>query len=202
MKKLIKHLHNVNKHRFLVFLHCLRLGIPLRGIKHDLSKYSLKELIPSVKYFIGNVTPVYGQRADNKVYSQIAVTHTHRNKHHYEYWIDIYKNNVVLIMMPYKYILEYVADIISASKVYNKKIYTRAFPYDYFYSHSMYSPMHKGTREFILKILSIYKESGFKKLKKGNTKKIYKEIKDSHPLTEIHPIDLNKDIDIEIKMNK
>ena len=199
MKKLIKHLHNVNMHRFLVFIHCLRLGIPFRGLKHDLSKYSLKELVPSVKYFIGNVTPVYGQRKDNRVYSQIAVTHTHRNKHHYEYWIDIYKNNVVLIMMPYKYILEYVADIISASKVYNKKTYTKSFPYEYFYSHSSFSPMHKGTREFILRVLTIYSESGFKKLKKKYTKKIYKEVKDKYPLTEIHPIDINNDVNIELK---
>jgi len=199
MKKLIKHLHNVNKHRFLVFIHSIRLGIPFRGLIHDLSKYTLKELVPSTKYFIGNVTPVYGQRKDNDVYSLLAVTHTHRNKHHYEYWIDIYKNNVVLIMMPYKYILEYVADIISASKVYNKKTFTRNFPYEYFYSHSMYSPMHKGTREFILRVLSIYSESGFKRLKKRNTKKIYKEIKEKYPLTEIHPIDLNNDVDIKLK---
>ena len=195
---IIKHLHLVNKHRFFVFIHCIRLGLPFRGLKHDLSKYSPFELFNSAKYYRGSGTPIYVQRRKEGVYSSLAVRHTHRNKHHYEYWIDIYLNNVVLIMMPYKYAIEYVADIISASKVYNHKKYYRSLPYEYFASHSSYSPMHKGTREFVLTILSEYAKHGFKYLKKKHSKKIYQEIKNKYPKVEIHPIDLSDDIKIDL----
>lgn len=196
--KSIRHLHLINKHRFLVFIHCIKLGIFFQGLKHDLSKYSPKEFIPSAKYFKGNGTPIYMQRRKEGVYSSIAVRHTKRNKHHYEYWIDIYKNNVVLIMMPYKYLLEYVADIISASKVYNKKSYNRSLPCEYFSTHSSLSPMHKGTREYVLTLLKEYSKNGFKYLKKKYTKKIYLDIQKKYPKVEIHPIDLNNDIKIEL----
>ena len=196
--KSIKHLHLVNKHRFLVFIHCMRLGIFFQGLKHDLSKYSPYEFLKSAKYFRGCGTPIFVQRRNEGVYSSIAVRHTHKNKHHYEYWIDIYKNNVVLIMMPYKYLLEYVADIISASKVYNKKAFNRFLPYEYFSTHSSLSPMHKGTRDFVLTLLKEYSSKGFKNLKKKHTKKIYMEIKNKYPKVEIHPIDLNNDIKIEL----
>ena len=35
-----KHLHIVNKHRWEVFKLSCRVGIPFRGLVHDLSKYS------------------------------------------------------------------------------------------------------------------------------------------------------------------
>ena len=198
MIKLLKHLKIVNKHRFYVFIHMARMGFLFQGLRHDLSKYSFSELLPSAKYFQGDKSPVYKQRQDNKIYSLIAVTHTRKNKHHYEYWIDIYKNNVVLKMMPYKYAIEYAADVIAASKAYNKKEFNRNMPYDYFINHTSYSPMHKGTREFVLSLLKLYAESGFKYLNRKNTKNIYNEIYNRHEEVEIHPINLDEDIKIEI----
>ena len=196
--KILRHFHLVNKHRFLVFIHCIRLGIPFQGIKHDLSKYSPYEFFNSAKYYKGSSTPINEQRRHDGVYSTIAIKHTRRNKHHYEYWVDIFLNNVVLKMMPYKYALEYVADIIAASKAYNHKTFTRNLPYDYFSSHSYYSPMHKGTREFVLSLLKEYSTSGFKNLKKKMTKNLFLEIKNKYPEVEIHPIDLSTNTQINI----
>ncbi len=45
--KLIRHLHNVNTHRFYVFILCCKVGIPFQGLMHDLSKYSLTFNSPS-----------------------------------------------------------------------------------------------------------------------------------------------------------
>ena len=35
------HLHTVNQHRLKVFILCCKAGIPIQGLLHDLSKYSL-----------------------------------------------------------------------------------------------------------------------------------------------------------------
>ena len=46
-----KHLNLVNRHRFKVFCLCCKAGEPLRGLLHDLSKYSPAEFFAGVKYF-------------------------------------------------------------------------------------------------------------------------------------------------------
>lgn len=171
----IKHFNLINKHRFLVFVHSIKLGIPIRGLLHDLSKYSPTEFINSAKYYNGNSSPIYAQRLDNKMYSTISVHHIKHNKHHFEYWIDFFKGNLVLRAMPYKYALEYVADMISASKVYNHKNYTKDKPLAYFLERKDHFLMNSCTKEFVEKLLTIYKDQGFKPLKKKLTKKIYDE---------------------------
>ena len=50
MKYFIKHLNVVNRHRFEVFKLCCKCGFPLRGLLHDLSKYSYTEFSESIKY--------------------------------------------------------------------------------------------------------------------------------------------------------
>ena len=46
-----KYLGVVNRHRFEVFKICVKCGFPVRGILHDLSKYSYIEFSKSVKNF-------------------------------------------------------------------------------------------------------------------------------------------------------
>ena len=41
----LKHLHTINKHRFLVMRLCFKLGLYWQGLTHDLSKYSLIEFL-------------------------------------------------------------------------------------------------------------------------------------------------------------
>ena len=53
-----KHLHMVNKHKYLVFKLSLKAGIPLRGLLHDLSKYSPIEFFEGVKYYDGKISPL------------------------------------------------------------------------------------------------------------------------------------------------
>ena len=59
LKKIFGHLSVVNKHRFKVFSLCCKAGIPIRGILHDLSKYSPEEFIESARYFgEGKFSPI------------------------------------------------------------------------------------------------------------------------------------------------
>ncbi|MDR0832369.1 MAG: DUF5662 family protein, partial [Bacillales bacterium] len=121
MIKFFLHLWLVTKHRFRVFLYCTYAGFFWRGLVHDLSKYSFREFFPSVKYYQGNRSPVFKQREMNNYYSEIGIHHTRKNKHHWEYWVDIYKGGLVLRTLPYAICLEMVCDMIAASKTYNPK---------------------------------------------------------------------------------
>lgn len=177
MKKyhIIKHFNLVNKHRLLVLIHSIKLGIPFRGLLHDLSKYTPTEFLDSAKYYNGTSSPIYSQRLEHQMYSTISVHHIKHNKHHFEYWIDFYKGDLILKAMPYKYALEYVADMISASKVYNRNKFTKEFPLNYFLERKDRFLMNSCTKDFVINMLTIYKNQGFKPLKRKFTKKLYEE---------------------------
>ena len=49
----IAHLKTVLRHRHQVMLHCIRAGIPVQGLLHDLSKFSPTEFIPGALYYQG-----------------------------------------------------------------------------------------------------------------------------------------------------
>lgn len=66
MSKFFKHLHTVNRHRFEVFKLCCKVGIPFRGLVHDLSKYSYEEFSESVKYYTdGTISPLLTSKKEN-----------------------------------------------------------------------------------------------------------------------------------------
>ena len=52
-----KHLRTILRHRRAVFRHCVLAGIPWQGIKHDLSKFSPSEFIPSARHYDGTRSP-------------------------------------------------------------------------------------------------------------------------------------------------
>ena len=97
MKNFFKHLRVVIKHKNLVLIHSYKLGILHLGLVHDLSKFSRKEFLPSVKYFSGNYSPIVNERRNEGLYSSIFTHHTNHNKHHYEYWISEFKGDKELI---------------------------------------------------------------------------------------------------------
>ena len=86
---ILKHLHTINKHRFHVFINCCRCGIPFRGLVHDLSKYSPTEFFISAKNYSGIRSPIANERKEEFGYSSAFIHHTRKNKHHYEYWVDV-----------------------------------------------------------------------------------------------------------------
>ena len=56
MSNLFKHIKTVKQHRKYVRQMCFKMGIPLRGLLHDLSKYSPTEM-KVVKYYDGYRSP-------------------------------------------------------------------------------------------------------------------------------------------------
>jgi hypothetical protein len=127
------HLRTVTRHRHKVMIHCIRAGIPLRGLLHDLSKYSPSELIPSIKHYQGTRSPNEGER-EHYGYSYAWMHHKGRNKHHFEYWTDYNPKTKTLspVKMPLVYVKEMFCDRVAASKIYNGDKYTDSDPLDYF----------------------------------------------------------------------
>ena len=120
-----RHLFLVCRHRHRVFINCVKCGIPLRGLVHDLSKFSPTEFFESVKYFQGNRSPIGAcRRATGK--SNAWLHHKGRNKHHIEYWQDFECQQHPV--MPYRYAVECVCDKLAATRVYAGKDYSTDLP--------------------------------------------------------------------------
>ena len=63
------------------------LMVAVRGLLHDLSKYSPAEFIPSAKNFVGTRSPNEIER-EKQGFSYAWMHHKGRNRHHFEYWTD------------------------------------------------------------------------------------------------------------------
>ena len=87
---------------------------------HDLSKFSPTEFFESVRYYNGKRSPLHLCRED-KGYSKAWMHHKGRNKHHFEYWEDMSKNERFGVLLPYKYIVEAVCDKIAARNGISKR---------------------------------------------------------------------------------
>lgn len=84
MAKFFKHLKTIFTHRKWVRKMCFKMGIPIQGLLHDLSKFSIPEM-KILKYWTGKGSPHQACR-EAIGYSPSWNHHYHRNKHHYQYW--------------------------------------------------------------------------------------------------------------------
>lgn len=186
--KFFKHFWVVIKHKYNVLKYATKLGIFWTGLVHDLSKFRPTEFFKSVKYFDGRRSPTIIERKDNDNFSYICVAHTGRNKHHWQYWVDYTREDIVINKIPFRNSLEYVADVLSASKVYNPKGFNLMVAHDYFKEHSKTYLMHPATKEFILWCIKEASEKGFKAVRKKKTKVKFDEIGKKYSKTIIIPI--------------
>lgn len=190
MSKIINHFKTVSAHRKAVRQLMFKLGpsFYLRGLAHDLSKYSFAEFAPSVHYWTGTYSPTINERKE-KGYSSSWLHHKGRNKHHYEYWTDYSDSSSGLIpaLMPAKYFCEMICDRIAASKTYLKNKYTPGAPYQYFLDHmkpeDVIHPVVRQSLEICLKYMKYFGEDKmFEELRQvyavfpHNTPAIYTEI--------------------------
>ena len=159
--KIWKHFCLVNKHRWYVFKLSIKAGIPWRGLLHDLSKYSPTEFCESVKYYNGKRSPLHVCRED-KGYSLSWLHHKGRNKHHFEYWEDLSKNERIPVFLPYKYIVEAVCDKIAAGMVYNAKDWNPKEPLEYWTNIEKPGPVlkHPASIEFMDIVLKEISDNG------------------------------------------
>lgn len=157
------HLRTVLRHRHAVFRNCVKAGIPLRGLLHDLSKFSPAEFLPGVRYYDGHRSPNEGERLD-RGYSVAWMHHKGRNRHHFEYWTDYNPatRRMEPVKMPAKYVAEMFCDRVAASRVYRGKEYTDADPLAYFMRGKDTRVIHPDTSAALESFLVMLAEKGEK----------------------------------------
>lgn len=144
-----KHFKKVCVHKYWVFRYCLKAGIPVRGLLHDLSKFSPTEFLESVKYYQGSSSPIDACKKE-KGYSEAWMHHKGRNKHHYEFWQDNFDNGGVALEMPLKYKKEMICDFMGAGRAYYGKAFNMQKEYEWWLNkRSKPLAMHEKDKTFL-----------------------------------------------------
>lgn len=118
------------RHKWFVFLECCKLGIPIQGLLHDLSKFTPVEFFAYSFHFfnkdgskrgIKDKTGSYNpMQTDNEQFKLAWFHHSSNNKHHWHYWVCVNENAEYIPMkMPKKYVLEMIADWRGAGRANN-----------------------------------------------------------------------------------
>ena len=149
LKNCLKHFQKICTHKFWVGYYCFKAGIPWRGIKHDMSKFSPVEFWESVKYFQGTSSPIDACKKENG-WSKAWQHHKGRNDHHYEYWQDDFDHGGKPLIMPFECALEMVCDYLGAGRAYQGKDFTYAGEYAWWDAKKR-NPlaMHPAIKEFV-----------------------------------------------------
>ncbi len=165
----IKHFLTITHHRHLVMYYCFKVGIGFQGLFHDWSKYSFTEFYNGAKYYTGTASP-NDQERKIKGYSAAWMHHKGRNKHHFEYWVDVIGTDYGPVVMPIRYLKESLCDRIAASKIYAKKMYRSDFPLQYFLKQETSRKMEKTSaavlQQWLEWVASDGEKEAFKKIKK------------------------------------
>lgn len=149
-----RHFLTVAKHRRLVRRYCFRLGLIRQGLTHDLSKYSPTEFWTGARYYLGDRSPNVAQREENG-YSSAWMHHKGRNKHHFEYWVDLDP-----VPMPLNYVAEMVADRIAACRTYLGRDYYPGSELDYLMKREKPAVMHPQTYALLTELLTMLRDRG------------------------------------------
>lgn len=133
----LQYLKYVIRHKWYVLQECHRLGITWQGIVHDLGKFRLDEWVPYAERFYGTFMSLEEYRALSpgikqfyfpKLKEQVRMEfdvawlkHQHRNPHHWQFWVLREDSGATKVLaMPYRYILEMVADWRGAGRAQGK----------------------------------------------------------------------------------
>lgn len=156
------HFKTITEHRWVVMQECFKVGLYKQGILHDLSKYTPEEFCTGVLYFQGDRSPNAAEK-EAVGYSPAWLHHKGRNKHHYEYWIDLTADRskgLQGMKMPVQYVVEMFMDRLAASKIYAKKSYTDSNALDYYKKTRKFMTIHPDSRKLLERLLIMNSKYG------------------------------------------
>lgn len=174
-KNIIGHFKTVTKHKWLVLKFCIKAGEPLRGILHDLSKYSPTEFIESAKFYQQEKRSPIAKVKEVKGYSEAWLHHRGRNRHHLEYWYDDYEKNPPII--PFPYCVEMVCDKLAAGMIYQKDNWNQEFELKYWNNRDESRKYaNPKVQDFVTEVFTEIAQKGIDRtLIKKNLKRIYEK---------------------------
>lgn len=100
MKAHLQYLKYVLRHKFYVFVECLKLGVPIWiALLHDWDKFLPDEWFPYVHCFYA--PDGSKQYKESTAFTRAWMHHQHRNKHHWQYWLNadvtpLYRTNILV----------------------------------------------------------------------------------------------------------
>lgn len=146
MSKYSKYLKYVIRHRWYVLVECCKLGIPWRGLIHDISKFMPDEFFAYTEAFYGkfgyNYKPYDPHHKDTKPedkdidmhkkvmdrFDKAWLIHQKRNPHHWQFWLLHTDDEGLHAMdMPDVFIKEMVADWRGAGRAITGKDNVRSW---------------------------------------------------------------------------
>jgi hypothetical protein len=148
--KHLKYLRYVVLHKWYVFVACCKLGIPLRGIVHDWSKFLPSEWMPYAEFFYGPYSWERGSESRppqsvDDAFDMAWNHHQKRNKHHWQYWIRFGDDGTIrTFAMPDRYRKEMLADWRGAGAALGKPD-----TLGWYRENRRKMQMHPGTRAWI-----------------------------------------------------
>lgn len=155
--KYFKYLQYVLRHKWFVFLECCKMGIPLSGMLHDLSKFRPSEWFPYAEFFYGEFSWNRGSDVRPPQYIDDAfdmawLLHQHRNPHHWQFWIRNGDDGTVRIFpMSVPYRKEMLADWRGAGRAITGKDDTNSF----YQAKKDRMKLHPDTRAWVEKELGL-----------------------------------------------
>lgn len=132
MKRHLAYLRYVIRHKWFVFLACLKMRVPIwRAIIHDWSKFTPREWFPYTQQFfnpdgtprkVRKASGAYDPNAQSIEFEKAWLFHQ-CNLHHWQAWISIGDNgNLTALPMPETYAREMIADWIGAGRAISGRI--------------------------------------------------------------------------------
>ena len=175
ISNIFKHVNLVMHHKWVVFKLCCKVGLPWRGFMHDWSKFSPIEFWESVKYYDGHRSPITVCKSING-YSKAWLHHKGRNKHHFQYWVDLALPQQQAILMPYKYAAEMVCDQLAAGIIYNGDKWTPNTQLDYYINREVKNITHPQIDKFLIAVFTEVSQNGLDAtLTKKNIRNLYEK---------------------------
>lgn len=173
LRNFFGHLKTVLRHKWIVFKLSIKAGIPIRGLFHDMSKFSIIEFFESVKFYEGGKRSPLAKSREVQGYSKAWLHHKGRNKHHLEYWFDGTLKEQPII--PLKYALEMICDKLSASIVYEGKDWKNSSELNYWNEKEKDKiPMNPKIKKFVTEVFTEVSKNGIDKtISKRNLKRLY-----------------------------
>lgn len=172
ISNIFKHIKLVMHHKWVVFKLCCKVGIPWRGFMHDWSKFSPIEFWESVKYYDGHKSPITVCKEKNG-YSNAWLHHKGRNKHHFQYWVDLALPQQAIIM-PYEYAVEMVCDQLAAGIIYGGDKWTKEYQLNYYMNRESKNIIHPQIDKYLKEIFTQVSQNGIDAtLTKKNIREIY-----------------------------
>lgn len=168
MKKHLKYLRYVVRHKWFVFLACCRNGIIWQGVIHDWSKFLPSEWFAYVESFYSDIPretrdalreqcfkctgsfPWSSLQQVKDDFDRAWLLHQHRSPHHWQHWVLREDSGKVKpLEMPQRYVLEMLSDWEGAGRAINGTNDTARW----YAKNRINIMLHPRTQEFVDKQL-------------------------------------------------